>query len=165
MQIAVIISEDLHLRALSSAQQRAAPAGTGLFAPLPDDSARWFERLWDGMRDALLASVRGGLEMARPQIQYFEAKLEEARKSVQDRLDAIVAQLIERLNIYLREVMNGALSRVEESINVGPKKLEVQSVTLQQSIKLSSSLSISLTSVCQLIGEGQLIISAQYGGE
>ena len=162
MNVALIISEYDHLKALDHAVEQNPRSLNELHARLVDDEERWLNRLWSAVKDAILASARSGVEAAREKLDYFQGKLAEAAAQLGERIEEINRELGRRLNDYLRDVIEQALGRVEPKVTIGASAMSLKSLTLQQTFKLSSSLSISLNTICAFVAEGQVAVSAAY---
>lgn len=171
-QLTLYLDRAMHVRALKSAETRAPSmfesaegrlVGDGLYAPLPDDARHWLGRLWGVVTQALLLAATEGYEKAKPVISEFNNLFQQAQADLGIGLLLVRDELIGRMNAYIKALIKLALGSVEAIINVGGRDMQVTTVTLQQSLKMSGSVSLSITDICQFVSEGQLIISAQYG--
>jgi hypothetical protein len=162
MNFVSIISEHDHRLALDQAAAKADRPLDQLYAPLVGEEERWLNRLWSAVQDAILTSARAGFEAAREKIDYFQQSLATAATELGERAEALTAQLTERLNRYLKDVIDRALGRVEPQVTIGGTDLFLKSVTLQETFKLSSSLFVSISTICQMVAEGQVAVAASY---
>jgi hypothetical protein len=162
MNVALVISDYDHRLALDQASKQALRPLGEFDSAVVEDEERWLSQLWSAVRDAILESARVGYEAARKKIAFFETKLTQAAEELGERIDGINAQLTERLNRYLRDVIEQAFARFEPEVSIGGKAMALKSLTLEQSFKLSSSLSVSISTICQFVAEGQVAVSASY---
>lgn len=162
MNVVTIIAEYDHRRALDQAAATPERPLDQLYAPLVGVEERWLNRLWSAIQDAILTSAKAGLEAAREKIEFFQARLTKAVEELGERADALAAQLTERLNRYLKDVIDRALGRVESQVTIGKTEMFLKSVTLQETFKLSSSLFVSIATICQMVAEGQVAVTASY---
>lgn len=166
MTIFALVTDEVHINALREARQlgreRPLPAHV-LNAPLDDEGTTWVDRIWDKVEGALRRAYRDGLDAARELIDEAIALTRDLATHFARRADEVRAMISERLGDYLRRIIDGALDRVSSAIRVGESTLVVTKITVEQRIKLSGSLKASLESICALVAEGEITLSAEYG--
>jgi hypothetical protein len=166
MEILTLVGDDIHEAALARAVaiDSAVPASGGaLQAPLSDDVRQWLDRIWDATEGALLRARRQGKEAAAVLVQKVETLLQEAGAALADRWQALRDALAARLNAYLAAVVDAAVALVRPTLAIGSQVLRVTTVTVQQRLLLSGSIKASLEEIVELVAEGELTLSAQYG--
>lgn len=168
MQMPIFINEDVHAEALAAARQVGAPAtlsGNALNAPLGEELLGWIERLWDQIEAALRHAWRESLDAARPFVARVEALSVEVGTTLKQRAEIVRSAVRDRLYAYIRSAIDGALERVSPIVVIGGNQMRVIKVNIEQHLKLSTSLKVSLEEICKFIAEGELSISAEYGAE
>lgn len=166
MQLVAIIGQDL----FSSALRRASDIGRGvplpaglLHAPLDDDTKTWIERIWSTVLGALQHAYREGIGAAQPLVYKAAEQFSELSATLKGRVDDVRAAIAERLNAFLRDMVEGALARVQSVIKVGGREIAMTGVTIEQKIKVTGSLKASLEEICSFVAEGEMTLSATYG--
>lgn len=166
MEMLTLLSDDIHATALARAASidGVTPAGGGvLLAPLSDEVRQWLDRIWDATEGALLRARRQGKEAATVLVQKVETLLHEAGTALAERFQVLSDALAARLNVYLAAVIDAAVSLVRPTLSIGGQMLRVTTVTVQQRLLLSGSIKASLQEIVELVAEGELTLSAQYG--
>lgn len=166
MDILQIVGDEVHEAALARARAvGGVAAGHGaLNAPLADDVKRWLERIWDSTETALLRARREGRAAAQTFVDDVGKLLEKAHAELSERYQTLRDALLARLNAYLGSVVDAALKLVRPTLTIGTQSLPVRSVSVQHQLKLSGSIKASLQEVVAVVAEGQLSVSAEYGG-
>lgn len=167
MDMVLIVGDEVHEAALARARAiggAVASGGGALNAPLPDDVRRWLDRIWDSAEAALLRARREGAAAAQAFVDQVGMLLDEAGAALVERYQTLRDALLARLNEYLGAVVDAALGMVRPTLTIGPHALPIRSVSVQQHLKLSGSIKASLQDIVAVVAEGQLSVTAQYGG-
>jgi hypothetical protein len=168
MESVSVLSDADHIRALERARSVVTSVATnnkGLNAPVSDDISSWFRRIWDQVEAGIRDAIKQGTEAARAASADAVELLKEAEVALGQRVIELRNKLSEAIEVYLRSIMDTALSRVRGSIVVGERNLVVKSVTMQQTILASLSLSAALDQMITLASSGTFSVSAEYGNE
>jgi len=165
MKVVAVINEQIHLDALAVARRigpEQIPSMAGFNSVQIDDALDWATGLWDKIENALTQAGQMGMDAARPVIDAVNAQFSEVLAEAGGLAQEVRAILLERLHGYLQQMIDGALSRVQDRITVGGQTLTVHNVKIEQKLKLSSSLKMSLSELCQFVAEGEIVLSAEY---
>ncbi|MEH7879389.1 hypothetical protein V7799_18035 [Rhizobium laguerreae] len=168
MESVSFLSDADHLRALEKARSTIIPAVTsnkGLNAPISDDVSNWFRRIWDLVESGVRDAIKESADAARAATAEAVDLLREAERELGQRVIELRNKLSEAIETYIRSVIDTALSRVRGTIVVGNRSLVVKSVTMQQTIMASLSLSAALNQMISLASAGTFSVSAEYGEE
>jgi len=166
MKVLAVVNEQVHHEALAAARRigvTQVSADSGLPTVQVDDVMRWVNRLWDPIEEAIAQAYHQGMAAAQPMIDGLNAQIAELLANTSARAREVRTIIAERLNTYLTNTIDGALSRVRASISVGGQTLIISNVTVEQKLSLSSSLKMSLSEICEFVAEGELTLSAEYG--
>lgn len=166
MKLLAIIDDKVHSNALRRARElgRNVPLSADVLnAPLDDETDTWIDRIWDTMEGALRCAYHEGINSARNLIEKVSGLMTELTSNLARRVEDVRAVITQRLNTYLRNVIDGALLRVQPAIDISGRELKMTRVTVEQRIKLSGSLKASLESICEFVAEGEISLSAEYG--
>jgi hypothetical protein len=166
MQLVALVDYNIFDDALKQASQigRDQPLRPGLLhAPPDNDTKNWIERIWDIVEGALLKAYQEGMDAARPLVHKVSEHMTELYATAKERAGDIRAVVSERLNAFLRGVIEGALSRIQSTIKVENREIPMTGVTIEQKIKITGSLKASLEEICEFISEGEISLSAKYG--
>jgi len=165
MKLLAVVNEQVHQDAMAAARRVGTDqvaSVKGLHTVQMDEVMRWVNRLWDPIEEAIAKACREGIVMARPMIDALNEQLTELYTNVSKQAKEVRSIIAERLNVYLLEVIDGALGRVRASINVGGQQLAIKNVTVEQSLKISNSLKMSLSEICEFVAEGEITLAAEY---
>jgi hypothetical protein len=165
MELIAIVTEDVHALAIKRARAvgREVPLPAYVLnAPLDDDTKTWLERIWDVVEDALQKAYHDGMDAARPLIEKASQLVSELTVTITRRAGEVRAAIQERLSTYLQNVVDGALQRVRSNISVGGIDLKVNTVTIEQRVKISGSIKASLDELCEFVADGEISLSAEY---
>jgi len=166
MLMTIGVTESIHLAALRSAREvgRDKPLPAGLLnAPLDDDSRTWIDDIWDKAETALKRAYKDGMAAARPYIDKATALLGQAAEAVGKAIGDVHAVVMERLNRYLKDAIDGALAQVRPFVSIGGEMLRLRKVTLEQKVTLSGSVKASLEEICEFVAEGEVNLATEYG--
>jgi hypothetical protein len=165
MKVVAIVDEEMHMKALAAARHIGTTqvlSTHGLNAVQVDEVMEWVIGLWDPIEAAISKACQQGMEAARPLVLQVQADLATLCNNASERARQVRAVLVERLNTYLMQVIDGALSRIRDHVTVGAKKFTISSITVDQKVSVSSSLKMSLSEICEFVAEGEIAVSAEY---
>jgi hypothetical protein len=166
MKLLVTVDDSVHTAALRKARELGeGPTlpGTVLHAMLDDDVSSWVRRIWDDAEAAIRRAYHEGLDAAQPYIQKVSDRLSELGSATAKHIEEVRAIVTAKLNAYLQETIDGALSRVRGTVSIGGRAFSIEKVTIDQTVKLSGSLKASLEEICEFVAEGEISLSAEYG--
>jgi hypothetical protein len=139
---------------------RATP---GLAAPLDAGLRGRIADVWDQIEEAFREAWRSGYAATRDAIDRAAAEAEKliaaSGKMAHDVHQAILARLQE----YLSVLIDAVLAQVRSTITVGESTLGLRRVDMARRIGLAGSLKATLTGVAELIGSGEITVTASYG--
>jgi hypothetical protein len=166
MQLIALVNEDINRVALRAARvvgSETPLALEGFTAPLDNEMLAGVTKIWDKIEEAITSACQSGVDAARPLIDEVERRIGEFAKGVTKAAQQIRAVISERLHVYLKSVIDGALQRVQATISVGGQELKITSVTVEQKVSMSTSIKASLTEICEFVADGEFTLSAEYG--
>lgn len=167
MNMVTIISSAIHEEALREAgrqDQQIAVKWMDLNTPLSDDVLSWANRIWDQVDSAIRKAWSLGYEASHDFIAAACKLYDEAAADLKDLIEQVSAFIVERLDDYVRRVVNGAVRRFQSEIVIGERKLRIATITVEQKLKMSSSLEFSLHQICKFAADGELTVGARYEG-
>lgn len=167
MNMVTIISAAVHEEALREAgrqDDKLVVNWMELNAPLSDDVLSWAKRIWDQVDSALRNAWSLGYEASHDIIAVACKLYDEAASELKGRIGQVSAIIVERLDDYVRGVVNRALRRLEPEIVIGKRELRIVTITVDQKLKMSSSLEFSLHQICKFAADGELTVGARYEG-
>jgi len=165
MQITAIVDSSVFDEALRAARAREPVAGIApgaLYANLSDEGQRWTDTLWGSVEHVLRLAWEQGKAAARTAMDILWAQVDEMRKKLGRRAAEVQDAVLAEVGIFVRKFVNGALARVQQSVTIGTFEYPIQSITVEQKLKISGSLKVSLEGVCEFLSEGELTLSASY---
>lgn len=153
--------------------QQAFVAARQLVLPMDLDPAKlnapelelngWLAQILEKVEAIADQSYRGSVETARRLKDEVLALWERAQQSLGRRAQELRTKIMDMIQEFLRRVIDAALSRVRPCIQVGDLTYKIVGVKVEQTIKFSTSLKSSLESLIELVSEGSLAVSADYG--
>ena len=161
----VFVDENVLDEALDKARMVGAPKGLpvrGLHAPLDETLSSSTNELWDLAEGAVRTSWENGKQAAARLLAEFHEKLEQVRAKVGEGFSTVRRVIVERLNNFFTALVEGALERIQPRIKVAGKSIEMRTVKIEQTLKMSSSLKASLEDICEFVAEGEVAVSAEY---
>ncbi len=164
-QLTAVLGRDQFERALATASAvgTATTPVTGLVVPL---EVTWRDRVaqaWDAIAAALREAFERGRDVAAGLVDAAVRAAEDCIREAGERARDVQQALLERLQTYLRSLVDEALTQVRPEIAVGDVTLPLQSVQISQEIATSGSLKAAITELVQVTAEGRLGVSAVYG--
>jgi len=168
MRLLAIVNEDINRNALRAA--RNVGTGTpltldGFNSPLDNRVMEEVTKIWDKIEQAITSAYHSGVVVARPLIDEVERCIGEFAKGASKTAQQIRTVIGERLHVFLKSAVDGALQRVQASISVGGQELKMKSVTVEQKVSMSTSIKASLTEICEFVADGEITLSAEYGAD
>ena len=117
---------------------------------------------WLKIKSLLERCANQGKEIIRSEVATFIQYVDSTGKE----LDALAKDFRDRLLEKIREMIAATfdllLRALRSDIVVGERKLALKSIELEQKLMFSGSLQISLTSLCELAGTGELTVTGSY---
>lgn len=166
MQVVTIIDAMAHREALQAAREIGRDPGLTagrLYAALPDDEKGWVERLWASVEHVLQLAWSQGKARAQGALDAVAAELDGMRKALGSLAAEVQDAVTARLSAYVQKLIQNALSTIRTSIDLGGRELPIRDLSIEQKIKISGSLKVSLEGVCEFVADGELTLSATYG--
>ena len=164
MQEIILITEEMHRRALAEVRSQAPVGEAGrLFAPIGSPARNLFEELWDRVEGGLAQAAKGLIEAAQASFKQVVDELANLANAAQAKAEEVRQMLLARLNDYLGKLVDACLSLVRPSVVAGGKTLSLTKVSIGQTLKLSGSLEASFTKIAEFVAEGEVGLTTEYG--
>jgi hypothetical protein len=163
MRLLALVNEDINRTALRAARNvgGATPlALDGFNSPLDNKVMAEVTKIWDKIEQAITSAYQSGIGAAKPLIDEVESCIGEFVKGVSKTAQQIRTVIFERLHVFLKSAIDGALQRVQATISVGGQELKMKSVTVEQKVSMSTSIKASLTEICEFVADGEITLSA-----
>ena len=160
----ILLTANDHLAALRAARTQYVPAidRSRANAPVLTEVDKWFGDIWDQIEGVVIEAARGFRDQAEKIKDYALALLDKAQAALGNQSRELLAKLIRAIEDYIQRVIDSAIARVKATIKVGVLDLKIESVSVEQEIKMSASLKAALTELIIFVAEGTLSISANY---
>ena len=154
-----------HQTALAKARTAAqAPLPLeGLNAPIANEIDKWFRRIWDNVEQIVVDTYKGARERAEQISDEVMHVWSQAQQELGPRVEELRTRLMNAIDTYLPKVVDSALGRITATITVGGAVLNMTSVSVQHSVKVSTSLKSPFDGLLTFVAEGSLAVTASYG--
>ncbi len=163
MQEVILITEDMHRKALAEVRSQAPVGAAGrLFSPISSPSRSFLEELWDQVEGGLTQAAKGLTDLAQASFKQVVEQLSQLAQTAQAKAEEVRQMLLARLNDYLGKLVDACLSLVRSSVVAGGKTLSLTKVSIGQTLKLSGSLEASLTKIAEFVAEGEVGLTTEY---
>lgn len=166
--ITTLNASDQILDAALDASRKAGFGGrklTGLNADLDNTLRGRLQEVWDSVEEAIRKAFVEGKQQARSLIEDSQRQIEELLKQAGAKARDLHASLLERMRVFVREFLGGALAMMPESIPIGAGRMKVKGFTCAQKIHLGGKLEVNLFKLCELVSEGEFEVTVEYGLE
>jgi hypothetical protein len=166
MRVLAIVNEDINRKALRIAREVGVTAPLSLdgYTTLLDNKVvEEVTKIWDKIEQAITSAYQSGLSAAQPFIDHVDSALGEFARGASKTAQEIRTVIAERLHVFLQNAIDGALKRVQSTINIGGRELHMKGVTVEHRVSVSTSIKASLTEICEFVANGELTLSAEYG--
>jgi hypothetical protein len=117
---------------------------------------------WDQITDLVTRTLRDGWVNARAEIarvtRYIKDRAEELGQGAKELLDRVLDKI--------REAITGTIDFMLQSLRteltIGAQGYVLESIDIENKFTMSGELSVSLESLCKLVGEGELAVKGKY---
>lgn len=140
----------------------AAGAGGGLKSGALDAFEAAISEKLQELRDLAGRAVRNGWDAVQGAARDFSASVDEVAagfgkraQEFRDRLMALIRQIIS-------DTFDFMLSAMRSELKIGNRTYTMASVDIEQRLVFTSSIDISVTSLCKLLGTGELVVKGKY---
>jgi ElaB/YqjD/DUF883 family membrane-anchored ribosome-binding protein len=135
----------------------------GLNAPIASEIDKWFRRIWDNVEQIVVETYKGARDRAEQIRDDVMHVWSQAQQELGARIEELRTRVMNAIDTYLRGVVDSALARITATITVGGTVLNMTSVSVQHSVKVSASLKTALDGLLTFVAEGSLAVTASYG--
>jgi hypothetical protein len=162
MNLTIVTSRSVFETAMTKASELGRPGkitGTASFA---DAIQTYLKEAWDRIDEALTMAYRYGRDRAKDLLDAAIVKTEELLERAGSHARDLHAALLERLRLFLRDLIEGSMSLVPDAYQVGEKTFKLTSMKCTQKVMVSGSLKYSLSEVFALVSSGEIAVEAEY---
>lgn len=145
--------------------ERQAPAGSaagGLRSGALDAFESAVAEKVQELRELAARSVRDGYEAVRGALQSFAAGVEDAAAAMGKRAQEFRNRLLDIVRSTISETFDVMLGTLRPVLSIGGVSYRMVSIDMEQKLVFSGSLDISVTSLCKLLGSGELVLKGSY---
>ncbi|WP_315766893.1 MULTISPECIES: hypothetical protein [unclassified Bradyrhizobium] len=135
----------------------------GLNAPIANEIDKWFRRIWDNIEQLVIETFKGARERAEVLRDEVMVIWSQAQQELAGRVEELRTRVMNAIDSYLRGIVESALARITATVVVGGATLVMTSVSVQHSVKVSTSLKTALDGLLTFVAEGSLAVTASYG--
>lgn len=162
----VLLSTDADIVTLvfERLDQRASAAGAagGLRSGALDAFESAVAEKVQELRELAARSVRDGYEAVRGAVQSFAAGVEDAAAAMGKRAQEFRGRLLDFVRRMIGETFDVMLGALRPVLAIGGVTYRMVSIDMEQKLVFSGSLDISVTSLCKLLGSGELVLKGTY---
>lgn len=134
----------------------------GLSAPLDGILNGRVSEVWESVETALRDAFIHGKEYSRQALDTAVTRAEQFIQGAGNRAKDVRQALLAKIQAYLSQFVDAALSQVRGTVKVGEAELELDALEISQSVSLTGSIKASLSEIVGLTSEGQLSVTASY---
>jgi hypothetical protein len=137
----------------------------GLAAPLEVGLLGRVDAIWEQIAQALRKARTAGYAGA---MEIVERAADEAEKLIAAsgrKADEVRQMIVARLQEYLTAIVEAVLAQVQPTIKVGGNLMLLRKVDLARKIALSGSLKVTIASIAEMTGSGEITVTASYGAD
>lgn len=162
--INVELDLDAHLEALNHAEALGAqPVDPNLAGKAGLETlAQYVKPVWEEIRIAIESAVTTGESYVSETWEATQRALNEIAQSTGAAVSDLSELIRRRLSEYVKRVEEIMLANISGVISVGGINMALQSVDIQKTVKLSTSLKASLADALSLAAGGDLSVKANY---
>ena len=114
------------------------------------------------LRELAARSVRDGYDAVRGALQSFAADVEDAAAAMGKRAQEFRKRLLDFVRSMISETFDVMLGTLRPVLSIGGVSYRMVSIDMEQKLVFSGSLDISVTSLCKLLGSGELVLKGSY---
>ena len=165
MNVESLLTLSDHKAALAKARVagRAPLPLQGMNAPIADEIDKWFRPILDNIEQLVVECYKGARERAAQMRDEAMTIWSKAQQELGSKSEELRTRVMNAIDTYLRGIVETALARVTATVTVGGAILNMTSVSVQQSVKVSASLKTALDGLLTFVAEGSLTVTASYG--
>jgi len=127
-----------------------------------EELSQYITPIWENIRVAIESAVTTGEAFAEKLWQYTSDALNNIAKSAGVKINELSEILRQRLSAYVKRVEKFMLESVSALITAGGIEMKLQSIDIQKSLKLSTSLKACLTSAILFAAGSEMSVKANY---
>jgi hypothetical protein len=163
----VAVSFDLLSQAFDQVDvtKRAATAAAGhaakAYSRAPEVEAAVSDA-WIRIKSMVERCVTQGRAIIQNEVSAFMEYVDSTSKELGARAKEFRDRLLESIREMITQTFDLMLKALRSDIIVGERKFALKSLNLEQKLLFSGSLQISLTSLCELAGSGELSVTGSY---
>jgi hypothetical protein len=120
---------------------------------------------WLKIQTLVTKCARQGKQFIQEQVSDFMSYVEATTKELGSNADNFRLRLLEKIQEIMCETFDLMLKALRTEIMVGHRKLVLKSIDLEQKLTYTASLEVSLTSLCEFAGGGELTVKGAYEAE
>ncbi len=119
--------------------------------------------IWDEIENTLRKGFLLGREKAAELLSNVKARIDTLIQDAKEKAALVSQQLMIRIQAFQKEFLEKAFAQFPNTISVNGKPFGLSKINFTQSLTLSGSVELSLTKVFELVAEGEIQLSVEYG--
>lgn len=143
-------------------QVTAGGAGGGLKSGALDAFEAAVAEKVQELKELAARSVREGWEAVQGAVRSFTGGVEEAATQLGKRAQEFRDRLMDVIRSVIAETFDFMLSAMRAELKVGGQTYRMASIDMEQKLVFTGSIDISVTSLCKLLGSGELVVKGKY---
>jgi hypothetical protein len=140
----------------------ANPSDAVAYAPDFSEVRAWFERIWSDVVNAMADFCESGQDKVAEWMPRINAKLDEARRELGERMDRLVALLQENLVKGARHTQSALLALLPMSLTIAAGAAPLRELTVQYQLTVSSDISIGIAFALKMAAGSTVTVAAKY---
>lgn len=164
------VTDDLIAKVIAIVESQHPPATSPQSDPLKiqasaDLLAAADEDAWHRLTDLFQKCAHKGKAIIQAEVSSFLEYVEERSIRLGKDAKAFRERLLKKIREMIATTFDVMLAAMRSEIIVGESKLMLKTLNLEQKLVFSSSLQVSLTSLCEFAGGGELTVTGTYSLE
>ena len=119
------------------------------------------EKLQD-LKEMAAQAAREGWDAVKEKVKSYAEGVADAAKNFGKRAQEFRDKLMEKIREIISETFDFMLGAMRSELKIGRQTYTMVSVDIEQKLVFTGSIDISVTSLCKLLGSGELVVKGKY---
>ncbi len=164
-QVLLATTGDLVETVFARFEAQKSPAeniGSGLKSGALDAFEAAISEKVQELKDLAAQAVRDGWDAIQGAARDFSARVDEVAKAFGKRAQEFRDRLMNLIRQIISDTFDFMLSAMRSELKIGSHTYTMASVDIEQKLVFTGSIDISVTSLCKLLGTGELVVKGRY---